>query len=196
MTCKRTLTWQVLYSWCYLFLNQLDSPLPALLCSILTYTELRPENSYVEILIQYRSPSELPHYNYTVETPIDWVFMLHETRRPEISLLTCLLCCWSLNLDWFKTEIERCTYFFNILNFRDLISMIGPRIAANEYYTNIQVAAFKKIPRENDVLGVLRKCNLSSTLYKTKKSLNKSDGEEHAYISKTCSENCKIPFLI
>ena len=31
--------------------------------------------------------------------------------------------------------------------------MIGPRIAANEYYTNIQVAAFKKIPRENDVLG-------------------------------------------
>ena len=74
--------------------------------------------------------------------------------------------------------------------------MIGPRVAANKYYTNIQVAAFKKIPRENDVLGVLRKCNLSLTLHKTKKSLNKSDGEEHAYISKTCSENCKIPFLI
>ena len=76
--------------------------------------------------------------------------------------------------------------------------MIGPRVAANKYYTNIQVAAFKKIPRENDVLGVLRKCNLSLTLHKTKKSLNKPDGEEHAYayISKTCSENCKIPFLI
>lgn len=50
-----------------------------------------------------------PPLQYTVETPIDWVFMLHETRRPEISLLICLLCWWSLNLDWFKTEIERCT---------------------------------------------------------------------------------------
>lgn len=49
--------------------------------------------------------------------------------------------------------------------------MIGPRIAANEYYTNIQVAAFKKTPRENDVLGVLRKCNLSSTLLKKPRNL-------------------------
>lgn len=63
-------------------------------------------------------------------------------------------------------------------------------------YPSTEVAAFKKIPRENDVLGVLRKCNLSLTLYKTKKSFSKTDGEEHDYISKTCSENCKIPFLI
>lgn len=61
--------------------------------------------------------------------------------------------------------------------------MIGPRIAANEYYTNIQVAAFKKIPRENDVLGVLRKCNLSSTLYKTKKSLKLNLMERNMPIS-------------
>ena len=32
-----------------------------------------------------------------------------KTRRPETSLLIFLLCWWSLNLDWFKTKIERCT---------------------------------------------------------------------------------------